>query len=318
MAGKRSKELESYYYSASGPSLDGCFFLGQRYVAAQGFKPHEGECWIIRNTVEDDEMFQTLHFGTTGWLTRLWRSDSGAVFASSTTGSQVYYHPDPQGDEKRGFESVKLGAPPEGVWGLSDDFVLVWGATYEETNHLFRFDGKKWKEMKAPDFDVRAIHGIAPDLLYAVGVGGGVARWDGRTWKRFPVPTDEVLNSVFVAGPDEIYATGNAGTLLEGSAHGWGKIGESPVSGMPLLAVARWKKDLWVAGGQFGLFKRVGTQNKLKCVKPNLRAVDLDVRGNLLISCEDVIVETADGKAYTGFDSDPVLEMRAGNALGEF
>jgi hypothetical protein len=145
-----------------------------------------------------------------------------------------------------------------------------------------------------------------------------VARWEGRAWKRFPTPTDEVLNSVFVAGPDEVYATGGAGILLEGSAHGWGKIAEGPVAGMPLLAVAKWKKDLWVAAGQFGLFKRVGAQNKLKCVKPNLVSVDLDVRENLIISCRNMIVETEDGKAFSALAGDPVLEGRENIPLGRF
>jgi hypothetical protein len=311
--------IATYYYSASGLTVDACAFLGQRYDEERGYKPFESECWVmgIRPGPRDDVKV-TFHFGSTGWLTRLWRSPGGAVFASSTTDSQVLYHPDLRGDPERKFESMKLGAPLNGVWGLEDDFVLAWGATFEGTRHVFRFDGKKWKEMPAPDFEVRAMHGLAPDFVYAVGVGGGVARWDGKAWKRFPTPTDEVLNSVFVAEENEVYATGGAGSLLEGSAHGWGRIAEGPVPGMPLLGVAKWKKGLWVAAGQFGLFKRVGTKNKLECVKPNLWAVDLDARKNLLISCKDFIVETTDGKAYMAFGRDFLLKHRAGKKLGRF
>lgn len=321
MAKKRAAEaaIETFYYSASGPGANECAYLGQRYEEERGFKPFESECWIMaHDPAPDGKANMKAYRGTTGWFTRLWRSDSGAIFVSSATDAKILYHPDLVGDPDRDFVETKLSVPLNGVWGLNDDFVLTWGATFEGTRHLFRRDGKKWKEMKAPDFEVRAIHGLEEDLLYAVGVGGGVARWDGRAWKRFPVPTDEVLNSVFVAGPDEIYATGAAGMLLEGSAHGWGKIGEAPVDGMPLLGVAKWKKELWVAGGQFGLLKREGTQNKLTVVKPNLWAVDLDARAKLVICCKGIIGETANGKDFLGFGKGLLQETRDGEPVGKF
>ncbi|WP_241757817.1 hypothetical protein [Myxococcus landrumensis] len=228
------------YYSASGPSLDACAFLGQRYDEGRGYKPFEGECWLLSIQREAEGALSAVnHFGSTGWWTRLWRSPTGGVFVSSTTDAKVLYHPDLQGEPENDFESKKLGVTLNGVWGLDDDFVLAWGATFEGTRHVFRYDGKKWKELPAPDFEVRAMHGLAPNFVYAVGVGGGIARWNGKAWKNFPAPTDEVLNSVFVADEDEMYATGGAGSLLEGSAHGWGRIAEGPVPGMPLLGVAK-------------------------------------------------------------------------------
>lgn len=310
-------KIESFYYSVSGLTLDACSFLGQRYDAERGFKPHEGECWVIGFRSQPGGNRQSKSFlGTTGWLTRLWRSPEGAVFVTTLADATVFHHPDIDGDPDRRFDSTKLGVPLNGVWGLGRDFVLAWGATFEGTQHVFRYDGGSWKEIPAPDFEVRAMHGLAADFVYAVGVGGGVARWDGHAWKRFPVPTKEVLNSVFVAGEDEFYATGGSGSLLEGSAHGWGRIAEGPVQGMPLLGVAKWKEELWVAAGQFGLFKRVGTQNKIECIKPNLWAVDLDARQNLLISCKDIIATSVDGKAFAANGREFLLRARAGVSLG--
>ncbi|WP_342378043.1 hypothetical protein NVS55_01775 [Myxococcus stipitatus] len=306
------------YYSASGPTLDACAFLGQRYDEERGYKPFEGECWLMSIRPGDGTDLRAMsHLGSTGWFTRLWRSPSGAVFISSTTDSAVIFHPDLHGDPDLEFETMKLGAPLNGVWGLDDNFVLAWGSTFEGARHVFRYDGKKWKELPAPEFEVRAMHGLAPDFVYAVGVGGGVARWNGKAWKTFPAPTDEVLNSVFVADEDELYATGGAGSLLEGSAHGWGRIAEGPVPGMPLLGVAKWKKGLWVAAGQFGLFKRVGSQNKIECIKPNLGAVDLDARKNLVISCRDKIAESADGKAFSSGGREFLMRRREGKKLGK-
>ncbi|WP_224372275.1 hypothetical protein [Hyalangium versicolor] len=312
-------EIETANYSASGPSFDACYYLCQRYDAERGYKPFESECWVVTHQpAAGDTTDMGARLGSTGWLTRLWRSPSGAAFVSSSTDALVFFHPDLDGNRSAPFTKMKLGVPLNGVWGLRDEYVLAWGTTYEGTHHLYRYDGKNWNEMSAPDFEVRAIHGLAEDLLYAVGVGGGVARWDGQAWKRFPVPTNEVLNSVFVAGPDEIYATGGSGSLLEGSAHGWGKIGEAPGPGpKPLLGVAKWNKELWVAAGQAGLFKRVGTGNQLECIKPNLWATGLEVGQQLLICCKDVIVSTADGQRFRGSGKNYVLQKRKGKALGD-
>ena len=39
-------DLETAYYSASGPALDDCYFLAQRYEGDSGYKPYEAECWV--------------------------------------------------------------------------------------------------------------------------------------------------------------------------------------------------------------------------------------------------------------------------------
>lgn len=310
--------ITTHYYSASGPTLDACAYLGQRYDEERGYAPFEDECWVMssRPGARSGLKFMT-HFGTTGWLTRLWRSPRGAVFASSTTDSKVIYHPDLHGDEKRKFESMKLGVPLNGVWGLEDDFVLAWGATYEGTRHVFRYDGKRWQDMPAPKFEVRAMHGLAPDLVYAVGVGGGLARWNGKTWRRVATPTKEVLNSVFVATEDEVYATGGDGSLLQGNKREWDRIAEPSVPVRPLLGVAKWNNELWVAAGRRGLLKRTA-KGELECVKPNLRAVDLDARKDLIIACGDMIATTKTGKSFTATGQDCLLKQRARKKLGRF
>lgn len=96
-----------------------------------------------------------------------------------------------------------------------------------------------------------------------------------------------------------------------------GKIGECPRKGLPLLAVAKWKNELWVAGGQLGLFKRKGKSNELECVKPNLTANGFDARENLLISCGDRISNTADGKSFFSSGQGFLAQLRTGKALGD-
>lgn len=309
--------LDSFYFSASGPSFSTCAFLGQRYVADYGFKPHEGESWVMANAGSATAVRTTPCFGTTSWLTRLWRAPSGTVFVSNANEGLVMRFTD-VGEPTQHWEEMPLDAAMSGVWGLDERRVWAWGTRHPATPVLYRFDGRAWSEVPAPDFQVRALHGLAPDFLYAVGVQGGVARWDGRAWLHYPMPSDETLVSVFVAGPDEVYASGASGGLYEGSAHGWGKIAQGALPLTPLYAVAKWKGQLWVAGGALGLLRRVGITDELEKVKPNLKCFDLDARGELLISCEHFVVSTADGQSYAGVGGNVLLQHRAGVPLGRF
>ncbi|MGN6105441.1 MAG: hypothetical protein ACTHU0_10080, partial [Kofleriaceae bacterium] len=92
---------------------------------------------------------------------------------------------------------------------------------------------------------------------------------------------------------------------------------EAPVATRPLLGVAKWNNELWVAAGRLGLFKRTD-KGKLECVKPNLRAVDLDARKDLIISCDDMIATTKTGKSFTATGQDCLLKQRKGKKLGRF
>ncbi len=308
--------IATSYYSASGPAYDRCGFLAQRYDADGGYKPGEGECWICTAVPgKDDEAVLTAHRGTTAWLTQLWRSPSGAVYVSSASGA-VHMNRDPA-DRASKWQVPKIDAALFGIWGLDDEFVLTWG-TRDQVPAMFRWDGRTWTEMPAPGFGVRAVHGVAQDLVYAVGLGGGVARWDGGAWRSMRTPTREILASVFVVDADEVYAVGNRGAVLEGSAAGWGKIGDGPGLPGPLAAVAVFQGKLWIGAWTLGLFRRAARSNRFEPLKPNLHAVHLDVRGSLVISCDDMIAGTDDGNDFFATGDGWLAALRAGHALCDF
>jgi hypothetical protein len=98
---------------------------------------------------------------------------------------------------------------------------------------------------------------------------------------------------VFVAGPDEMYAVGHGESLWEGSASGWGKVADGPG---PLFGVAKFAGEVWVGAKNLGLFKRV--RNTLESVNPDIHAVMMEARNVLLITCQDQIAATADGKTF--------------------
>src|SRR6266849_1218818 len=283
---------------ASGFSDQDCHFLVLRYEEKLGFKPDRGESWVVQS---EGDMLHAL-YGMMGWFTSLWRSPAGCTYVSDSAGT-VHVNPDVKPRAKP-WRQHKLKGVLSGVWGLDDKCVFVWGGV-KDKDLMYRWDGKDWKEMESPG-EVVGMHGLAPNLIYAVGAGGLVARWDGRRWNKCVTHSTAMLSAVIVASPDEIYAVGAGGVMLEGSSSGWKELLTGPG---PMFGVAKYKGDVWVGAAQHGLMKVV--KKKLKAVKPNIKAEMLDARRHLLISSPSVIAETVDGKEFTGISLPAVVELLA-------
>lgn len=61
------------------------------------------------------------------------------------------------------------------------------------------------------------IAGVAHDDLYACGVAGALWHWNGRTWRRLEIPSDEHLHSIHIASDGQVWVCGHNGTLLKGN-----------------------------------------------------------------------------------------------------
>jgi hypothetical protein len=284
---------------ASGTSLWACHFLLLRFDEKRGFKPNQGESWIFQKEGS------TTHFlyGGLGWYTGLWRSPAGKVYAPSIAGF-VDVNPDPR-PRAAPWRADQLGATLGGVWGLDDETVFTWGHRGQNTV-LFRYDGAKWSEIESPG-DIVGMHGIEEKGIHAVGARGLIARWDGRKWKKQPSPTKSVLSSVFVASDEEMYAVGN-GVVLQGSVHGWALVTDIPTHA---FGVAKWKGEVWVGASEKGLMKLAGS--RLVPAKPNVKAINLDARGDLLITTHDFVAGTSDGKDYKAVNIEILAPMVAKN-----
>ena len=279
-------DLAYTFRVASGPSLDDCHFLADRYLGPS-WSEDMAESWV--GQLVDGEMH--LLKGQVGWLTDLWRSNSGHVYVaegSSLRGGVHIAGPDPRAPQWKFHE---LPITCVGVWGLDDRSVFAWGdPDGDGSNGVFRWDGKGWRGLPAPG-QVMAMHGAGPDHIYAVGYQGLLAKLDGSTWRRIPTHVQWDINSVHIVGPDEMYACGDGG-LLEGTVHGWSVINSHDGY---LRDVKKFKDAVWVADKDEGLFHLSG--QKLKSVLPDLELpMSLDTRDRLLIACEQSLAETRDGK----------------------
>jgi hypothetical protein len=212
-----------------------------------------------------------------------------------------------------GWDITELPAALRGVWGLDEQHVYTWGS-WRGAFPWFAWDGSRWTPMPDPGFDVRGVHGLTPELVYAVGHAGQVAQWDGSEWRLFGTPTRDILTSVFVAAPDEIYAAGNDGTVLEGSASSWRKLAAIPPASA-LSGVVKHQDSLLVGGGAQGLFRRGSTSDQFECVEPNLTVNGLDNRGALLVSADECVSSSADGRTFSHAAREYLLKHRAGIPL---
>jgi len=269
---------------ASGPSYRDCHFLGLRFDARRGFKRDVGESWVIQH--EGGSLHAVL--GMQAWFTGLWRSPAGHVYVSDSAG-QVHVNDHP-GRASASWRKDPLPGVLTGIWGLDDRCVFTWGVHGDDTV-LYRWDGTAWSRMDSPG-RVIGMHGISPDLVYAVGNDGLIARLDGDRWLPQPAPLRAVLSDVFVASPDEMYAVGAGGWMLEGSVHGWSVLLEGPG---PMFGVARLGDEVLVGAASEGLMRLDG--NRLVPVEKMLKAERIDARSALLVSSPEFIGERRpDGK----------------------
>ncbi len=286
-------EFTHSYHSASGSSMADCCFVGQRYEKERPFSPYASESWVLQTSLDPSshKLSSQLVYGVAGYFTMLWRAPSGTVYVAEADNR---VHTSSRPEEFKSWQQIEVPAFLRGIWGVDDSCVFAWGVR-DGVERLLRWNGSKWSELSAPGEIVR-MHGMASDFLFAVGTKGFLARWDGRNWQQIPIRTNETLAGIFVAGPDEYYACGEGGTLLSGTAHGWRERATAPG---PLHDVAVFGGSVWIAAGEAGLMRLKGASNQLETVKPNVKALSFDARGQLLITCPDKIVGSSDGASFT-------------------
>lgn len=303
-------EFRYEYIKASGAAANDCVVLGYRAPYGIALSAFELESWVIHfkpSGPGGKELGTVYKYGNAVWLTGLWRSPEGPVYVSDSDGVvRIWLDFEQKREEGAAWEEVKLDARLSGLWGLSDDCVFTWGKVGDD-DRMFRYDGRTWHPIPSPGH-VSVLHGLSPDFVYAVGYGGLMARWDGHAWTPVRLSVESHFTGLFVAGQDEMYATTEDGELWEGTSHGWAKRAESPE---PLLDVAKFQGEVWVAGGEEGLLKLKGGTNELECVKPNIEATSFEVRSRLLITTKDIIIHTDDGVKFGGYGRSALRHFRA-------
>lgn len=313
-------EIECQYRIASGRGYDDCVVLGRRFPKHIGPVSTESDFWIIVNMpMPNDSTDIRAVWTVRSYVTGIWRAPSQAVYATDADLGGYYYFPDVM-DLQRGADEIRLNdISPEGVWGLSDDCVFIWGTRMDDQRQkhylVFQYDGSSWRELPPLPHPINAIHGTQPDLVYAVGWQGMVSKWNGSAWQQFPVPTQSIVNDVHVESFDEIYAVTNQGELLEGSASGWGAAGSNPLGPTPFSAVAKYKGEVYIGAGGVGLMKRASGGGAVEQFKPHVDTYHLESRENLTITSAARTVGTNDNQRFRTTAQDQFAALTKGKPI---
>jgi hypothetical protein len=139
--------------------------------------------------------------------TDAWAVGNGTILRSMNTGAWMPSMPPmPAGD----LYSVH-GTSPTDVW-----------VTGEKTWH---WDGTAWTQSNTGTTDYfLAIHAIAPDDVWGVGVGGAARRWDGTAWTNFPAGVNQSLYALWARAGNDVWAAGEMGVILHFNGAMWERV----------------------------------------------------------------------------------------------
>ncbi|MFP2926108.1 hypothetical protein ACLESO_12980 [Pyxidicoccus sp. 3LG] len=142
--------------------------------------------------------------------------------------------------------------PLERVRAIGGAFIACgWGG------QVYRLRAGTWSRMEPGldperENDFMDLDGFASDDLYAVGLDGVAAHFDGTRWRYLELPTSAHLHSVRCLPGGEVVVAGAEGVLLQGNRSGWRRLKAGALQ-EDLWAVCPFGGKLFLASGERGL-----------------------------------------------------------------
>jgi hypothetical protein len=160
------------------------------------------------------------------------------------------------------------------VWGASSRDVWTYGGlqcfapdSCISDPDIRHWDGTKWTGLSSKSITVNGFSGSGPNDVFAVGLVPEVAgtppanrprieHWDGHAWTgmRLPTGTKGPLHGVWSAGANDVYAVGEAGTILHYDGTEWAAL-ESGTP-LPLYSISGTDANHIFVGGKSGTVLR--------------------------------------------------------------
>ena len=239
--------------------------------------------------VKEGEMYCDYHVKE--WLTSMWQSQSGKVYACSMSGrlhALIYNNWKVIDlDEKYSLNHI---------WGFSDNSIYCCGlddVLFQKTTH-------EWNRIKTHfETDLLVIGGTSANNLYILGEDGKIFFYDGMNWSEIESPTNHCFVSIFCASQDEIYISGWEGTLFKGSRLGWQRIDKVDFD---LWSIAKFKDKILVAGGEEGLLAI--DNNMLVPFNDKIEVMGVQIIEDCVFAFMDSTVHKFDGATWTRADYD--------------
>jgi hypothetical protein len=113
----------------------------------------------------------------------------------------------------------------------------ICGSVYAcgQSSQVYRLQSGVWAHfdqgiLREDGETLEDIDGTAPDDIYAVGLLGTIAHYDGKGWTLLDSPTNHHFSNVRCVSKNEVYLCGNNGTLFRGRRDNWQFIGSPDVN----------------------------------------------------------------------------------------
>ncbi len=155
---------------------------------------------------------------TSQHLTGVWGSAPFDVFAVGNKGVVLHYDGVTWSSGSSGHNQSLTG-----VWSSGPTDVFAVGHNVQ----LLHNDRKKtpyfWAKMSVakPPPTMRDVWGLAKNAVYAVGDGGTILLYDGKSWKQMISNTTTMLLGVWAAGSGSVFAVGDKGAIMMYDGTAW-------------------------------------------------------------------------------------------------
>jgi hypothetical protein len=148
-----------------------------------------------------------------------------------------------------------------GVYCADSTNIFAAGRRQPGQGAVWSFNGSQWTAMTVPQgtSDLRAIHGVSPRDIHAVGSSGALVHFDGSSWSQQVWPWDRyssTMNAVWSVG-GTAFTGGFEGITMAYRGGSWSDIGHA-VSYRGLWAAS--PKEMYAVGFFGGIDRFDGTQ----------------------------------------------------------
>jgi len=122
LQGPDDQATQCQYTAVSGFTLDDCCFLGLRTPFESPFSPFQLESWPIYADTEKLRYF----YGTSNWLTALWRVPGGPLYVGDNSAGNVQRLKSmADGKNPHAWETLKVDLQPLGLFAFPDGALYV-------------------------------------------------------------------------------------------------------------------------------------------------------------------------------------------------
>jgi hypothetical protein len=110
-----------------------------------------------------------------------------------------------------------------------------------------------WRSVASPTTkNLKGIWAAAPDNVYAVGEAGTIIRWNGSSWSTVTPITSANLNAIWGSNPNNIWVAGDTGTILHWDGMTWSMAASSTSRNLTSVWGSDASNVLMTGGGGAG------------------------------------------------------------------